>query len=143
VNAKKEADDKAKTELQKAQDAVTAAKAEAEATEQRMYNVLLRTAFDRVAGGQIADDLLDVAFVAARESGLLNGDSGIVVDIEAATVKGVDKAVEKLLKNKPSLKKVSQAAPPGTGGSEGGGTSPPGQLTEAQQAAYKRRFGIK
>lgn len=140
VEAQKEADDKAKSDLQKAQEKADNANKRADATEQRMYNVLLRSAFDRVAGDQVAD--LDLAYLAAREAGLLSSEAGIQVDLEKLNVTGIDKAVEKLLKDKPLLKKTSQAKPATTGGGEGG-TPTPATMTEEQKAAYKRRFGVR
>ena len=47
---------------------------------------------------------------------MLNGESGIVVDVDKNSVVGMDKVVEKLLKDKPSFKKIATAAPAGTGG---------------------------
>lgn len=140
IEAQKEADDKAKSDLQKAQEKADNANKRADATEQRMYNVLLRSVFDRVAGDQVAD--LDLAYLAAREAGLLSSEAGIQVDLDKLNVTGIDKAVEKLLKDKPLLKKTSQAKAVTTGGGEGG-TPNPAQMTDEQKAAYKRRFGVR
>lgn len=140
IEAQKEADDKAKSDLEKAQEKAAKADQRATETEQRMYNVLLRSAFDRVAGDQVAD--LDLAYLAAREAGLLSSEAGIQVDLEKLNVTGIDKAVKKLLEDKPLLKKTSQAKPATTGGGEGG-TPAPAQMTEEQKAAYKRRFGVR
>lgn len=140
IKAKQEADDKSKSDLEKAQADVDRYKTQAEQTEQRMYSVLLRAAFDRVAANQVAD--VDLAYLAANDLKLLTSDAGVTVDLDSSKVVGVDKAVEKLLKDKPLLKKVSQAAPPNTGGSEGG-TPPPTAPSAEQDAAYRRRFGIK
>lgn len=140
IRAQKDADEKAKTDLQKLQEKTTAAEQRAQGLEGRLYDVILRAAFDRAAADKVAD--LELAYLAAREAKLLSADAGVTVDVEAGTVAGVDKIVEKLLKDKPILKKAAQAAAAGTGGSEGG-TPAPTELTEAQKADYSRRFGVR
>ena len=140
IKAQKDADEKAKTDLQKQQEKTTAAETRAQGLETRLYDVILRAAFDRAAAEKVAD--LDLAYLAAREAKLLSSEAGVTVDVEAGTVAGVDKIVEKLLKDKPILKKAAQAAAAGTGGSEGG-TPAPTELTAAQKADYSRRFGVR
>ena len=54
-----------------------------------------------VAAGKIADDLVDAAYLTAKENGLLNGEGGITVDVDKNNVAGMDKVIEKLLKDKP------------------------------------------
>lgn len=139
AKAKREADDAAKSDLEKAEAKAQEAATRADAIEQRMYSVLLRSKFEMAAAQTVAD--VDLAFLAAQNAGLLNSDAGIEVDIDAGQVTGLDKAIEKLLKDKPILKKT-QATPPQTGGNESGNTTASGELTDDKKAAYRRRFGI-
>lgn len=139
IKAKKEADDQAKTDLEKAQADAQREKTAREQTEQRLYSAVLRAAFDRAAGDLVAD--LDLAFLAAQSAGLLSADGGIEVDADKQSVTGLDKAIETLLKDKPILKKTSQAAPAGTGGADGGNT-PAAPTKEADDQA-RRTYGIK
>jgi hypothetical protein len=141
IKAQKEAQDQAKTDLEKARERETTEKTRAEVAEARLFGVVLRSAFDRLAAGKIADDLIDAAYLTAKEGGMLNGDSGIQVDVDKNSVVGMDKVVEKLLKEKPSFKKIIAAAPAGTGGADGGNT-PPGTTPE-QEDATRRTYGIK
>lgn len=139
IKAKKEADDQAKTDLEKAQADAAREKTAREQTEQRLYSAVLRAAFDRAASDLVAD--LDLAYLAAQSAGLLASDNGIEVDLDKHTVAGLDKVVEKLLKDKPILKKTSQAAPAGTGGADGGNT--PAAPTKEQDDQARRTYGIK
>jgi hypothetical protein len=141
IAAKRDADDKAKSDLDKANERATRESERADAAEKRLYDIVLKFGFQLAASEQVAD--IDLAYLAAQDLGLLNGDGPVEIDLETATVKGMDKVVEKLLKQKPILKKSQGAAPAGTGGSAGGVTLPPGQLTPEQEAAYKARFGIR
>lgn len=140
IEAKKQADEQAKSELEKAQTKADEANARADANEQLVYKVLLRSAFDRAAGDQVDD--LDLAFLAANDLKLLTSEAGITVDLESLKVEGLDKAVKTLLEKKPILKRSTGAKPPGTGGDEGGTPPPPSQLTEEQKAEFQRRFGV-
>lgn len=141
IKAQKEADDKSKSDLEKAQAESQREKAAREAAEARLTGTVLRSAFDRVAMDKVGD--LDLAYLAAQNAGLLTAEAGIVIDVDKNNVAGLDKAVEKLLKDKPILKKVSQAAAAGTGGAEGGNSSAASKMSTEQEAAYKRRFGIR
>lgn len=141
IKAQKDAQDLAKTELDKAREAETREKTRAEAAEARLTNTVLRSAFDRAAMDKVGD--LDLAYLAAQNAGLLTAEAGIVIDVEKNHVSGLDKAVEKLLKDKPILKKTSQAAAAGTGGAESGNSSAAGAASPEKEAAYRRRFGIR
>lgn len=140
IKSQREADEAAKTELQKAKDGEVREKSRAETAEARLYDTLLRAAFDRAAVEQVAD--LELAYLAAKEAGLLKSESGVTVDVESGKVSGLDKVVEKLLKDKPILKKAQTAAPGGTGGSAGG-TTAPAKMTPEQEQQYRMRYGIR
>lgn len=141
IAAKKEADDKAKSDLDKANDRATRESERADKAEKRLYDIVLKFGFQLAASEHVAD--IDLAYLAASDLGLLNGDGPVEIDLDTATVKGMDKVVKKLLESKPILKKSQSAAPAGTGGSAGGVTLPPGQLTEEQKADYRRRYGVR
>lgn len=140
IKAQKDAQDLAKSELDKAREAEAREKSRAEAAEARLTNTVLRSAFDRVAMDKVGD--LDLAYLAAQNAGLLTAEAGIVIDVDKNSVGGLDKALEKLLKDKPILKKVSQAAAASTGGAEGG-NSAAGKMTAEQETEIKRRFGLR
>lgn len=139
IKAQKEAEDKSKSDLEKAQTEAQREKAAREAAEARLTNTVLRSAFDRAAMAVVGD--LDLAYLAAQNAGLLTAEAGIVIDVEKNTVTGLDKIVEKLLKDKPILKKVSQAVAAGTGGADGGNT--PAGPTKDQDDQARRTYGIR
>lgn len=134
IQAKKAADEQAKSDLQKAQEAAEQAKQRAEAAEAALQAERLRSAFDRAAVEQVAD--LELAYLAARETGLLGEE--LVQITETGAVTGMDKAVKKLLEQKPILKKQA-AQPGGTGGSEGGSGKP---ALGSSEARLRARFGL-
>jgi len=141
IEAKREADEQAKSELEKAQSKTEKEKARADANENLAFRILLRSAFDRAAGSQVDD--LDLAYLAATDLKLLTSEAGIKVDLESLKVEGMDKAVKTLLEEKPILKKTTNARPPSTGGGEGG-TPPPSplEIDDQKKAEYQRRFGV-
>lgn len=140
IKAQKEAEDKSKSNLEKAQTEAQREKAAREQAEARLTNTVLRAAFDRAAMTLVGD--LDLAYLAAQNAGLLSAENGIVVDVEKNSVTGLDKVIEKLLKDKPILKKVSQASPAGTGGAEGGSSSTTSP-TQEQDNQARRTYGIR
>lgn len=141
IKAKKEADDRAKSDLDKASERADREAARAEAAEKRLYDAVLKLGFQLAAADQVADT--ELAYLAAQSLGLLNGEGPVEIDLERLEVKGMDRVLEKLLKAKPLLKKSQSAQPAGTGGAAGGVTLPAGQLTPEQEAEYERRFGIR
>lgn len=140
IKAKQEADDQARTDLEKANDAKTAAEQREQQAINKAKNALLRAAFDR-EGVSLVEDL-DSAFVVAGSLGLLGDDSGLEIDLDTANVKGMEKVIEKLLKSKPLFKKGSQAQPAGTGGSERSTTTRT-ELTPEQEDVERRKRGIR
>lgn len=142
IKAKKEADDKAKTDLTKANERAEREATRAETAEKRLYEVVLKFGFQLAAVDTVAD--VELAYLAAQNLGLLNGEGPVEIDLDSASVKGMDKVIEKLLKEKPLLKKQPTAAlPAGTGGAAGGNTAPAGQMTPEQERAYRQRYGIR
>lgn len=142
LKAKKEADDQAKTNLTKANERADREATRAEAAEKRLYDIVLKFGFQLAAVDQVGD--VELAYLAAQSLGLLNGEGPVEVDLEAVEVKGMDKVIEKLLSKKPLLKKqAALGQPAGTGGAAGGNTTPPGQMSPTEEAAYKQRFGIR
>lgn len=89
IKAQKEAEDKSKSDLEKAQTEAQREKAAREAAEARLTNTVLRSAFDRAAMAVVGD--LDLAYLAAQNAGLLTAEAGIVIDVEKNTVTGLDK----------------------------------------------------
>jgi len=133
IAQKRQAEEQAKTELDRAQEQATAAQQRMQAMEQQMRSNLLRAEFRVQAAAQVAD--VDLAYLAAREAGYLDDD---LVNLETGTVTGVDAIVEKLLVEKPILKKQTPARAAGTGGAESGNGSGAGVSANSIRA----RFGI-
>ncbi len=106
LKAHKEAQEKNKTDLQKAQEAEAAAKAQAKTAEERIKAALIRAAFTEHAATANLVSIED-AFKLADLSKVTVGDDD--------KVDGMKEAVETLVKEKPYL--VKQA---GTGGGTGG-----------------------
>lgn len=140
IDERRQADEAAQSELEKAQAKTEKEKVRADANEQLAFRILLRSAFDRAAGGQVDD--LDLAYLAANDLKLLTSEAGIKVDLESLKVEGVDQAVKTLLEQKPILKKSTNATPSGTGGGEGGTPPPPLEIDKEKEAEYQRRFGV-
>lgn len=139
IRAKAEADTKAKTDLEKLQERLAQAEQAREAAEARIHQTLLRASFERAAMDLVGD--VGLAWLAAREAGLLNGEGPVTVDTETGKVAGLDKALEKLLRDKPILKKAAQAQAAGTGGAAGS-SAKSGEITPEQEAELRRRFGL-
>ena len=142
IKANQEANDKARTDLQKAQDEAARIKQQLAEVETRMFQTLLRAEFRVKAADKVSD--VDLAYLAAQDAKLLSDEAGLIeVDTERGVVEGMDKVIEKLVKDKPILKKASQAQAGGTGGSAGGGAAGVTAATiQAIEAEIKRRFGI-
>lgn len=140
IKAKQDADDQARTDLEKANNAKTAAEQREQQAINKAKNALLRAAFDR-EGVSLVEDL-DSAFVVAGSLGLLGDESGLEIDLDTASVKGMEKVIEKLLKDKPLFKKGSQAQPAGTGGAARSTTTRT-ELTPEQEDAERRKRGIR
>ncbi len=136
VQAKQKADDQAKTDLDRALEAKAAAEAETKATEDRMFELLLRSEFRVAAADKVSD--VDLAYLAAQAAGLLNDGGSVEVDPEALAVRGLDTVIEKLLKDKPILKKT-QPAQQSTDGAQGGDGR---GKKEIDEATLRARFGI-
>jgi hypothetical protein len=142
IKAKKEADDKAKDDLTKATERADREATRAEAAEKRLYDIVLKFGFQLAAVDQVGD--VELAYLAAQSLGLLNGEGPVEVDLEAVEVKGMDEVIKKLLSKKPLLKKqAALGQPAGTGGAAGGNSTPPGQMSEAEQARIRREYGIR
>jgi hypothetical protein len=140
VKAKKEADDKTRSDLDRANEAKTAAEKREQEAIAKAKNALLRAAFDREGVNQVED--LDSAFVVAGSLGMLGDESGLEINLESARVDGMDKVIKKLIETKPLFKKSSQAVAAGTGGAERG-TTARAELTPEQEDAERRRRGIR
>lgn len=106
LKAHKEAQEKQKTDLQKAQEAEAAAKAQVKAAEERAKAALIKAAFVAEAADKSLVSIED-AFVLADLSKVTVGDD--------SKVDGMKEAVEALLKAKPYLVKQT-----GAGGSTAG-----------------------
>lgn len=131
LKAHKEAAEKEKTDLQKANEAKTAAEAKAKAAEERAKTALIKAAF---AEAGIAANLVSVddAFKLADLSGVTVKDDG--------TVEGVKEVVEALVKAKPYLVKQGSGAGGGTAGNpgRGGGGEVDPNVEKAKQIAQQR-----
>lgn len=111
AKAKKEADEKAKTELEKAQEAVKKAETEKKAA--------LETANQRLINAEIKLAAQAAGFVDPADAIALIDRAGVKVD-DQGNVTGVKEAVEKLAKDKPHL--IGQGGKPsGSPGSQGNG----------------------
>lgn len=107
IKAHKEAQEKNKTDLQKAQEAEATAKAQAQAASERAKTALIRAAFAEQA---IAQNL------ASAEDAFRLADLSKVTVTDDGTVDGVKDAVEALVKAKPYLVKQGGGTSGGTGG---------------------------
>ena len=136
ITDKAEAEAAKKSELEQIGEKLQASEDKYKALETRLYKTTLRNAFNQAAAGQVSDT--DMAFLVADNLGLLNGQSGIEVDIEAGKVSGLEDVVKKLIEVKPILKKITPASPGGTSGSDGGNNKPSG----LDVSALKARYGI-
>jgi len=130
LKAAKEAAEKEKTDLQKANEAKATAEAKAKAAEERAKTALIRAAFAEAAIG--------ANLVSADDAFKLADLSKVTVD-DDGNVEGVREAVEALVKAKPYL--VKQGG--GSGGSGGGnpvrGNTPTDDPAErGRQMAAKR-----
>jgi hypothetical protein len=133
LKAHKEAAEKDKTDLQKAQEAKAAAEAKAKAAESRANQALIRAAFMLQVAGKTWVEGVSVDDVYAM------ADLSQVTVKEDGTIEGVAEAAETLLKAKPGLVKAT-ATSGGTGGNPPRGGTGSGEGDKGKSGSFIDRI---
>ena len=141
LQQKRDADEAAKSDLEKAQAKIEQLQSQAKLAEAKAYKALLRAKFETEATEKIND--VELAYLAASDMNLFNGEAGLVeVNLDAGTVSGMDEVINQLLDKRPVLRKTSTAQAPTTDGAAGGNTPAAGR-SEAEQSRILRTYGIR